>query len=151
MPGGAGCSHPRSRGALCNSHLAVAMIAGEIGRLRMRVRMGRADHLTAKRARTLCSVAIDRGELIFGFIVKGILQALFDFAAAFGLVLEVPSRSAPNRFFGWERITIAQLLLDLVQIHQLVMRGYFKAHATRRVGDLGGEADDLEGMIHLIG
>ena len=75
--------------------------------------------LAVELARASGRFAIDDGELILGVIVEGILQALLDVATAIGLMLDIPSRGAPQRLFGRKRIGCSQLCLILCKSSSL--------------------------------
>ena len=96
-------------------------------------------------------VTINCREVVFGLVIERILQALLDVAAALGLMLDIPACRAAQRLLGRQRIAVAELLLNLLEIHQLVMRCHLKADAARWVGDLSGQTDDLELMMQLVG
>src|SRR5271156_3937298 len=123
------------------------MVANQIGRLRMWIRMRRRHCFAMELSCTGGRVAIDRGKLVLGIIVKWVLETLLDIAAAFGLVFNVPSGGAPQRFLRRQRIAISELLLDLEQIEQLVMGSYFETDAAGGIGGLRGEVEYLQLVI----
>src|ERR1700728_946156 len=91
------------------THLKVSMVASQVRRLRMRIRMRGGHGLAMELARASGGFAIDGGELILGVIVEGILQTLLDVAAAVGLMLDIPSCGAPECLLGRKRIGVAKL------------------------------------------
>src|ERR1700751_2245594 len=65
-------------------------------------------------------------------------------------MLNIPVDSAAQRFVSRNRITVAELIFDLMAIHKLVMRRDFETDTARRICNGGGEADQFESVVHFV-
>jgi hypothetical protein len=91
------------------------MVAHQTGFLWVWVRMRRRDGLSVERSCAGQRFAINYRELIFDFIIEGVLQTPLDVAATPRLVLDIPAGRAPKRLVRPQRIAVPHRLFDLLE------------------------------------
>src|SRR3984957_1693504 len=100
------------------------MIALQIRLLRMRVGMrDRHDLVGGERLRAFTGFLQNRDQLVLRRIVERILQRLLNFTTALRRMFDIPMRGFPDRLNRRNQIAVAELRLDLKEIHDAPHRG----------------------------
>ena len=109
----------------------------------------RHDLVGGERLSTFAGFLQNRDQLVLRWIVERILQPLLNFTTALRRMFDIPMRGLRDRLNRWNQIAVAELRLDLKEIHYAMVHAAVKRKRTRCRTEGIRNADHFKLMVEL--